>query len=111
MQQSYLVEVSAKYSEGDDFHQLLSPTFVSEKELQGMLDEYHLHDGQSVTLNGMSSFYSKEKHYPFNRLLVLSTESRNGLSAPIDTLQVNLCSFVRFKPTPTGEAHDLIAKS
>lgn len=111
MKMSYLVEVSAKYSERADFVQLIRPVFVGEDELQKLLNEYRVLNGKSLTHNGMHSFYSEEQRYPFNRLLILESESNFGQEKAVDKLLVNLCSFVRYPSTPPSVAHELTAKS
>lgn len=111
MTMSYLVEVSAKYSERADFQQLIKPVFVGEEELQKLLKEFRVLNGESVTLNGMHSFYSEEQRYPFHRLLILESESNFGQKESVDKLLVNLCSFVRYAGTPPSVVHELTAKS
>lgn len=111
MTMSYLVEVSAKFSDSADFQQLIKPVFVGEEELQKMLKEFRVLNGQSVTLNGMHSFYSEEQRYPFNRLLILQSESNFGQKEAVDKLLVNLCSFVRYAGTPPSVVPELTANS
>lgn len=111
MKTRYLVEVSAKYSERSDFQQLITPVFVGEAELQVLLKEFRVLDGASVTLNGMHSFYSEEQRYPFNRLLILQSNSNFGLKESVDKLVVNLCSFVQYAPASPSVGHELTAKS
>jgi len=111
MRMSYLVEVSAKYSERADFQQLIKPVFVGEEELQKLLAEFRVMTGKSITLNGMHSFYSEEQRYPFHRLLILESESNFGQKEAVDKLLVNLCSFVSYPATPPSAAHDLTANS
>lgn len=103
---SYLVEVSAKFSERADFQQLIKPVFVGERELKELLAEFRLLSGKSYPLDGIHSFYSEEQRFPFNRLLVLKSESNFGLQESVDTLLVNLCSFVRYNAAPPSQAHD-----
>lgn len=107
MKMSYLVEVSAKYSERADFQQLIKPVFVGEEELQTLLKEFRVLNGKSITFNGVHSFYSEEKHYPFHRLLILDNESNFGQKESVDKLLVNLCSFVRYPATPPSVAPEL----
>ena len=111
MRMSYLVEVSAKYSERADFQQLIKPVFVGEEELQNLLKEFRVLQGKSITLNGMLSFYSEEQRYPFNRLLILESESNFGQKEAVDKLLVNLCSFVHYAGTPPSVVPELTAKS
>lgn len=111
MRMSYLVEVSAKYSERADFKQLIKPVFVGEEELQKLLTEFRVLNGKSLTLNGMHSFYSEEQRYPFHRLLILESESNFGQKESVEKLIVNLCSFVRYPAIPPSAAHELTAKS
>jgi len=103
---SYLVEVSAKYSARADFVQLITPVFVGERGLNELLTEFQLQRSKSYQLNGINSFYSEEQRYPFHRLLILKSESNFGLRESVDTLLVNLCSFVRFNAAPPSPAHD-----
>lgn len=111
MKTTYLVEVSAKYNERDDFKQLIRPVFVGEEELKKLLEEFCVFKGQSMSLNGMHSFYSEERRFPFNRLLILETDNNFGQKDAVDKLIVNLCSFVRFTKTPPSVTHDITAKS
>jgi hypothetical protein len=108
---SYLVEVSAKYSERADFQQLIQPVLVGEEELQKLLAEFRVLEGKSMSHNGVHSFYSEERRYPFNRVLILESESNFGQKESIDKLLVNLCSFVHYPATPPSVAHELTAKS
>ena len=103
---SYLVEVSAKYSARADIVQLITPVFVGERGLNELLTEFQLQRSKSYQLNGINSFYSEEQRYPFHRLLILKSESNFGLRESVDTLLVNLCSFVRFNAAPPSPAHD-----
>lgn len=111
MKTTYLVEVSAKYSERADFEQLIRPVLVGEEELHRLLEEFRLLKGDSATLNGLHSFYSEEKRYPFNRLLILDNESNFGQIASVEKLLVNLCSFVRFEETPPCVVRELTANT
>jgi hypothetical protein len=111
MKTTYLVEVSAKYSERADFQQLIQPVLVGEEELYRLLEEFRVLKGESMTLNGLHSFYSEEKRYPFHRLLILDNESNFGQKATVDKLLVNLCSFVHFDDTPSRVEHELTANT
>lgn len=111
MQIRYLVEVSAKYSERANFQQLLKPMFVSERELKKLLKEYRVLDGQSAKFEDVYSFYSQERRYPFNRLLILHSDSNFGLAESVDKLLVNLCSFVRYPTSPPSVVHEFTANS
>lgn len=111
MRTSYLVEVSAKYSERADFTQLIKPVFVGEEELQKLLKEFRVLNGNSITLNGMHSFYSEEQRYPFHRLLILESDSNFGQTEAVDKLRVNLCSFVHYAGTTPSVVPELTASS
>ena len=111
MKTTYLVEVSAKYSERADFMQLIKPVFVCEEDLKKLLEEFCVCKGQSMSLNGVHSFYSEERRFPFNRLLILDTDNNFGQKEAVDKLIVNLCSFVHFKDTPLSVEHEHTAQS
>lgn len=105
MQKRFLVEVSAKYHEWGDFKTLVNPVLVTEKGLQELFAQYGL-DGERLSLDhGIDTFYSQERQYPFNRLLIMGKNHDYDIDAKADKLMVNLCSFVRLGP-PQGAARD-----
>lgn len=104
--QRYLVEVSAKYDDSGDFKTLLNPTLVDDNGLQDLFKQYGL-NGERMNLDhGIDTFYSAERVYPFNRLLILNGKKNFDLPTTIDKLLVSLCAFVRQRPPQKVGAHD-----
>lgn len=109
MQKRYLVEVSAKFDEWGDFKTLVNPVLVDEMGLLELFEQYGLDAKRQPLEQGMDTFYSPERQYPFNRLLIMNNNANFDLKSSIDKLMVNLCSFVRPAPQP-GPAHDQSVK-
>lgn len=104
--QRYLVEVSAKYDDRGDFKTLVNPTLVCEEGLQVLFKQFGL-NGERLSLDhGIDTFYSTERVYPFNRLLIMNGKKNFDLPTPIDKLLVSLCAFVRQRPPQKVGAHD-----
>ncbi|MDZ5605178.1 hypothetical protein SJI00_20615 [Pseudomonas sp. RP23018S] len=75
--QRYLVEVSAKYDDSGDFKTQVNPMLVDDNGLQDLFKKYGL-NGERMTLNhGIDTFYSTERVYPFNRLLIMNSKKNS----------------------------------
>jgi hypothetical protein len=104
--QRYLVQVSAKFDDSGDFKTVLEPTFVDDNGLQDLFKRYRLNDEGMNLDHGIDTFYSTERVYPFNRLLIMGGKKNFDLPTSIDKLLVSYCALVRQRPPQMVGAHD-----